>query len=84
MFNLLFKSMQGKKYIFFNLYFLHLIDAQQQVNGDASNSVSSGTLGGVVAVCIVVTAVITCIALFVIRKFRPNKVGKFMYIILIN
>ncbi|CAG2194239.1 Hemicentin-1,Neurotrypsin,Scavenger receptor cysteine-rich domain superfamily protein,Coadhesin,Adhesion G protein-coupled receptor B3,Thrombospondin-2,Thrombospondin-1,Mucin-like protein,Scavenger receptor cysteine-rich type 1 protein M160,Scavenger receptor cysteine-rich type 1 protein M130,A disintegrin and metalloproteinase with thrombospondin motifs adt-1,Adhesion G protein-coupled receptor B1,Deleted in malignant brain tumors 1 protein [Mytilus edulis] len=51
-------------------------DAHLQVKVETSNTVSSALLGGVAVVCIVVTAVITCIALFVFRRFRPTKVAK--------
>ncbi|CAC5410844.1 HMCN [Mytilus coruscus] len=50
-------------------------DAQLQVKEDTSNSVSSVLLGGVAVACIVVTAAMTCIALFVFRRFRPDKVA---------
>ncbi|VDI83382.1 Hypothetical predicted protein [Mytilus galloprovincialis] len=51
-------------------------DAHLQVKVETSNTVSSALLGGVAVVCIVVTVVITCIALFVFRRFRPDKVAK--------
>ncbi|XP_076081406.1 coadhesin-like [Mytilus galloprovincialis] len=51
-------------------------DAHLQVKKETSNSVSSALLGGVAVACVVVAVVITCIALFVFRRFRPNKVAK--------
>lgn len=72
--------MQCKKchYLLFNVHIFYYTDAHLQVKVETSNTVSSALLGGVAVVCIVVTAVITCIALFVFRRFRPTKVGKFM------
>ncbi|VDI02392.1 Hypothetical predicted protein, partial [Mytilus galloprovincialis] len=49
------------------------LDIQIQPKEDIPNLVSPVILGIVAAVCIVVTAVITCIALFVFRKFRPEE-----------
>ncbi|CAC5422933.1 HMCN [Mytilus coruscus] len=51
-------------------------DAHLQVKEETTNTVSSALLGGVAVACIIVTVVITCIALFVFRRFRPGKVAK--------
>ncbi|CAC5422939.1 HMCN [Mytilus coruscus] len=51
-------------------------DEHLQVKQDTSNSVSSALLVGVAVACIFVTAVITCSALFIFRRFRPDKVAK--------
>ncbi|XP_052084658.1 coadhesin-like isoform X2 [Mytilus californianus] len=51
-------------------------DAHLQVKEDTSYLVSSALLVGVAVACIVVTAVITCTALFIFRRFRSDKVAK--------
>ncbi|XP_071139733.1 scavenger receptor cysteine-rich type 1 protein M130-like [Mytilus edulis] len=48
-------------------------DIQLQSKEDTPNSFSSVVLGAVAVVCIVVTAALTCIALFVFHRFRPSK-----------
>ncbi|XP_076080007.1 netrin receptor UNC5C-like [Mytilus galloprovincialis] len=47
-------------------------DIQLRSKEDTPDSFSSVVLGAVAVVCIVVTAALTCIALFVFHRFRPS------------
>lgn len=67
--------------LFTTFKFIYFTDAQLQANEDTPNFISPVILGSVAVVFFVITGAITCISFFVFRRFRPGKVGKFMWLI---